>query len=491
MTSKDTASNSEATERSPLGLIDNVDVVKSTNINNVQVRETIVDGVTTNTYEPIVNYIKYEETLSAYMIEYAGNMGSIYHDLSFQRKAIWTKEGKKSYIELLLNGNYPGVLMFADIEGCRKNNTYAEYFDDLIEYGKEKDRDLKRISIDGGNRSVAIWEFINDKFKVQPKGCSRACYFSDLPSEVRDYFLNIKIPSIVYTDVSHDWMAEIFVSFNQSAKLSAQEERNAKIGEISKFMRDYEPLVRDYAQFFNKENRLRKNDEEILKLLALTLDYTKPAVKGRLDYVWNRNLDSLTDKIKYLKKGFNLLRLFLGESKYRKRHQLAATIDLFILLAMLRAEGDEYESEVEKNIVKSMAKRRDEVFNTHKVTLGDDTEMLYSNLVSAQPFNGLWYATRLETLRKHVINPTLIELEESNIKPKGFRPQGLGTGVRHQLAIDQDFICSITGSKILDWQDTSKWEVDHIVPIALGGTNSMSNLQLVCKIANRSKGKKI
>jgi len=33
-------------------------------------------------------------------------------------------------------------------------------------------------------------------------------------------------------------------------------------------------------------------------------------------------------------------------------------------------------------------------------------------------------------------------------------------------------------------------EVDHIYPIALGGTNEGSNLQLLCRFCNRSKGAK-
>jgi 5-methylcytosine-specific restriction endonuclease McrA len=37
---------------------------------------------------------------------------------------------------------------------------------------------------------------------------------------------------------------------------------------------------------------------------------------------------------------------------------------------------------------------------------------------------------------------------------------------------------------------TSLVEVDHIIPIALGGTNAKHNLQLLCRFCNRSKGAK-
>jgi len=34
------------------------------------------------------------------------------------------------------------------------------------------------------------------------------------------------------------------------------------------------------------------------------------------------------------------------------------------------------------------------------------------------------------------------------------------------------------------------YEIDHIEPIALGGTNDLSNIALVCRTCNRSKGSK-
>ena len=38
--------------------------------------------------------------------------------------------------------------------------------------------------------------------------------------------------------------------------------------------------------------------------------------------------------------------------------------------------------------------------------------------------------------------------------------------------------------------DPSKMEVDHIIPISEGGTDSLNNLQASCRACNRYKGKK-
>ena len=37
---------------------------------------------------------------------------------------------------------------------------------------------------------------------------------------------------------------------------------------------------------------------------------------------------------------------------------------------------------------------------------------------------------------------------------------------------------------------SKKYELDHIIPLAIGGLNCDSNIQLLCRFCNRSKGKK-
>jgi hypothetical protein len=40
------------------------------------------------------------------------------------------------------------------------------------------------------------------------------------------------------------------------------------------------------------------------------------------------------------------------------------------------------------------------------------------------------------------------------------------------------------------WDNLGDWEVDHILPRSLGGSNNASNLQIMCKLCNRKKGNK-
>lgn len=53
------------------------------------------------------------------------------------------------------------------------------------------------------------------------------------------------------------------------------------------------------------------------------------------------------------------------------------------------------------------------------------------------------------------------------------------------LAKRQEFKCANCRSSIKD-----QYEADHIMPLALGGSNEISNIQLLCRSCNRRKSKK-
>ena len=52
--------------------------------------------------------------------------------------------------------------------------------------------------------------------------------------------------------------------------------------------------------------------------------------------------------------------------------------------------------------------------------------------------------------------------------------------------LEQNDRCALTGRK-LDIQNTSSWELDHIIPSSKGGNNTLDNCQILCKEANQSK----
>ena len=65
------------------------------------------------------------------------------------------------------------------------------------------------------------------------------------------------------------------------------------------------------------------------------------------------------------------------------------------------------------------------------------------------------------------------------------RPTGKATSKRlRQLLEYQEYMCSLTGVEL----EPETTEADHIVPRSLGGLNTIENIQLVTKQANRAKG---
>ena len=59
--------------------------------------------------------------------------------------------------------------------------------------------------------------------------------------------------------------------------------------------------------------------------------------------------------------------------------------------------------------------------------------------------------------------------------------------IRQALLRKQRHTCQLCGVNSV----VSQIEIDHIIPIALGGTNRFENLQLLCRRCNRRKGIRI
>lgn len=67
---------------------------------------------------------------------------------------------------------------------------------------------------------------------------------------------------------------------------------------------------------------------------------------------------------------------------------------------------------------------------------------------------------------------------QKNCKRKSFSPE-----VRKQIYRKSNGFCCLCG-EFVDYED---YTVDHIVPLAKGGTNDISNLQCTCRVCNSIK----
>jgi len=64
------------------------------------------------------------------------------------------------------------------------------------------------------------------------------------------------------------------------------------------------------------------------------------------------------------------------------------------------------------------------------------------------------------------------------------RRPSFSTSFRLSLFLERNGSCASCNTKIAAGQ---AWDIDHILPIALGGTNESNNLQILCRTCHRLK----
>lgn len=143
----------------------------------------------------------------------------------FQRRPVWEYKAKSYLIDSIING-LPIPRIF-------------------IRERTKLDMSAVREIIDGQQRLKAIFDFLNDGFKISKvhnKEFGGLCY-SELPDEVKRDFLKYPISAILLIDLDDNAVFDIFARLNTySVKLNSQELLN------SQFFGFYKQLVYRLAQ---------------------------------------------------------------------------------------------------------------------------------------------------------------------------------------------------------------------------------------------------
>jgi len=408
------------------------------------------------------------------------NNNKIKLDLFFQRQACWKEKSKISFIEGLLRGDFPGAILLAKIPNQQKDK-YEVYFDLLQKMG------YQYVSLDGNNRTVAIAEFLEDKYPVRPTELAAPTYYSDLNDEDKKMF-DKTILLVEYTGISQADCSTIFINHNESEKLRHQEYRNAHLYDISSYVRNLEVKYRNQIKIFDPQNKYRANDEFILDLLCYQEDPNLCTNKTRRDFIWKQNNDDLYFDQDYLETTLKLLPKFLNRVNYGRKSSKAVVRDFAIIRGLLRNKGyQEIAKHSVDTFLSSVANARNELHLSKSYFTLPDTEgtkMNYS-MIAQRPIDKYAFKVRVEQLSS-LLDGVLSSGSIKFVTPRTKSTQRVE--VRHQLWKNQNMVCNITKKPIVDFLDGKLWHVDHIVPLAKGGEDSIENMQLICAKANLTKG---
>ena len=265
----------------------------------------------------------------------------------------------KEYIDCDPVGQRP------DIESMSKRQGIIDTVFRGFDFGELKLRTIpfgnyRFRSIDGGHRKRAVRDYINNKFKT---GKNTVCYingvavpiggkyFKDLPSEVKDYFLQYKMRFTIYGEEMTDEQAgETFRRTNITTDVNWQEMLNSyEDNLVAKFVREisrpirglnnkYHPLFeyrdmtpenRKQYWFKNASTRLR-DDEFVTRFLTLL-------TKSQSDVNWltcsNRETEETFVKLGDKDKGVWAL-----NPNEAKKHQKAVIEALDFMLQYAKAK---------------------------------------------------------------------------------------------------------------------------------------------------------
>lgn len=100
-----------------------------------------------------------------------------------------------------------------------------------------------------------------------------------------------------------------------------------------------------------------------------------------------------------------------------------------------------------------------------------------------------WYERNRDRENKRAREFIRAHLEQSRIRGHRRRARIAGNGGSYTQS-DWDQLCAQYNYRCLRCGEEKPLTVDHVLPISLGGTNDISNLQPLCKSCNSSKNDK-
>ncbi len=414
--------------------------------------------------------------------------GLIKHDLSFQRKACWTKGTPASYVEGVLRGQPSGAIILADVE-----SGIGSYFEKLRAEGK-----YKYVSIDGNNRTTNLSRFMGNEFnidtaKADPEDESQKVKYENLPENLKEVFDNQVMCVSIMHNATNANCRDAFISHNEGQGPSAQEKRNAKLGVLATKVREFESYITtnmfDEVTFHTKDNNKRINDKENVGLLCILNDYKTAPKEDRLKEYWDNELKTANGFDFYKKLITKYVPGYLKKQNFSNRNtkqSMQALVDLFIGLGIMYTGGREYSVESLKKAINTIGDERKKLFASEDEILFSKGKITYCQLVGGQyKYEVAQWEYRIAMMKK-IVDEMLKGEEVFVYTDRDTTYNTMET--RRKLVKEQKGKCPLSGDDISDtWVNGDETEVDHIDEVRESGVNDISNLWLVATKAHKNK----
>jgi len=414
----------------------------------------------------------------------------------------WTVRNSAAYIDSLLNNAVFNKIILADVEMCHLNSQRSGDKESEIYFQALKNEGYEYVSIDGNNSSSTVAAFLDNHKDIYVKDTNgKKKYFKDFSEEDReDILYTEKLDVTVLRRIGIREMCDLFRRLNMSTHLNAQEFRQARWSELSKFIREISNGKRTRQMFKNfvfvnaDSSFDKRSHEEIVAQLALKLetDYKADGCsKPGLDKFYETTI-SLQDKV--TKKITEILNI-LGEMSDQvgglanskgtrlKKGQLLALMDLISDI-----DDSGYKIDDKKEFFKWFTKTDHLLrMNSKNIISSEIKEKSYQYWIDSPYYPASWNKSRaalndaFQKAKETLFTNEIMKVKRTSKDVFSFEE-------KEELLIKQDF-STRTGKSISSYDLwTGKLEADHVVPVSVGGPTKISNGELMFKIDNRKKG---
>jgi len=236
------------------------------------------------------------------LMTYEKTIGDIHTNYAFQRpKGCWSRTQKQGFIQSVFDGFNSNPIVVANILQCLDHSRILKDLKSIAYYSALFDSGDRYVSLDGQHRTIAIDEFLKDKWGFTgtielENGESLTIVnqkWSDMSIDAQNTFYMKNVLFQQFHFATRSQLAPIFVAINSGSPLTPQHMRNALDSPLPAVVRDlvsrYKKTVKAY---YNPEQSAKmKSHEDVSKMLMHFTDQNLEVFKKGLDAFYAKGIE--------------------------------------------------------------------------------------------------------------------------------------------------------------------------------------------------------